>query len=315
MDEDIQREIENKIREIWKKSDDGNYIYRGEPQCYEKTSSTLYREYQPLLDSGRFTMEEVQEYILAQVRQYPNEKNKQDFDLLCELQHYGSETNLIDFTTDRYKAIFFACNGFHDKLGRVLLLEQTEKTIKKYQIKKPDHPQNRVKAQSSIFVQPPDGFIDLDNVISIYIPKNIKQWLLIHLRRIVDISIQTIYNDLHGYIKHKNVPDERKALKLLTMQEIFLERPPDESITPEVRRNQVKGAIKALTKIIQYSPYEASNYVKQGEYYFVIRKFDDAIDAASKAIKLDPNNREAHDLYNRVQQALEEPHTNNLEAR
>ena len=260
-------------------------------------------------------MEEVQEYILAQVRQYPNEKNKQDFDLLCELQHYGSETNLIDFTTDRYKAIFFACNGFHDKLGRVLLLEQTEKTIKKYQIKKPDHPQNRVKAQSSIFVQPPDGFIDPDDVISIYIPKNIKQWLLIHLRRIVDISIQTIYNDLHGYIKHKNVPDERKALKLLTMQEIFLERPPDESITPEVRRNQVKGAIKALTEIIQYSPYEASNYVKQGEYYFVIRKFDDAIDAASKAIKLDPNNREAHDLYNRVQQALEEPHTNNLEAR
>ena len=52
-----------------------------------------------------------------------------------------------------------------------------------------------------------------------------------------------------------------------------------------------------------------SNYVKQGEYYFVIRKFDDAIDAASKAITLDPNNCEAHDLYNRAQQALEELHT------
>lgn len=309
MDADIQREIENKIREIWKKSDNGNYIYRGEPQCYEKTSSTLYREWQASLDSGRVTMEEVQEYILRQVRQYPSEKNKQDFNLLCELQHYGGATNLIDFTTDRYKAIFFACNGFHDKPGRVLLLEQTERTIEKYQIKKPDLPQNRVKAQSSIFAQPPDGFIDPDDVISICIPKNIKQWLLIHLRRIVDISIQTIYNDLHGYIKHKNMPDERKAMELLWMEEFFMKQPPNESITPEVRRNQVKGAIKALTKIIQYSPYKASNYVKQGEYYFVIRKFDDAIDAASKAITLDPNNCEAHDLYNRAQQALEELHT------
>ena len=315
MDADIQREIENKIREIWKRSDDGDYIYRGEPKCYEKISSTLYREYQALLDSGKFTMEDVQKYVLAQVRQYPNEKNKQDFDLLSDLQHYGGVTNLIDFTTDRYKAIFFACNGFHDKPGRVLLLKQTEKTIEKYQIKKPNQPKNRVKAQSSIFAQPPDGFIDPDDVISICIPKNIKQWLLIHLRMIVDISIQTIYNDLHGYIRHKHLPDKRKAMELLWMEEFFMERPPDESITPEVRRNQVKRAIKALTEIIQYSPYEASNYVKQGEYYFVMCKFDDAINAASKAITLDRDNREAHDLYNRVQQALEEPHTNNLEAR
>ncbi len=308
MDADIQREIRNKIREIEEKSADGNYIYRGEPECYEKTSSTLYREWQTSLDSGRLTMEDVQKYVLTSVRQYPNEKNKQDFDLLCELQHYGGETNLIDFTTDYYTAIFFACNGFYDKPGRVLLLEQTEKTIEKYQIKKPNQPQNRVKAQSSIFAQPPNGFIDSGDVIPICIPKHLKQWLLIISKRLGK-SVQTIYNDLHGYIRHKHLPDKRKAMELLWVEEYFMEQPPDESITPEVRRNQVKGAIKALTEIIQYSPYEASNYVKQGEYYFMIHKFDDAIDAANKAIMLDPNNREAHDLYNRVQQALEGLHT------
>lgn len=308
MDADIQREIRNKIREIEEKSADGNYIYRGEPECYEKTSSTLYREWQALLDSGEVTMGDVQKYVLTSVRQYPNEKNKQDFDLLCELQHYGSETNLIDFTTDYYTAIFFAYNGFYDKPGRVLLVEQTEKTIEKYQIKKPNQPQNRVKAQSSIFAQPPNGFIDPSDVIPICIPKHLKQWLLIIWKRLGK-SVQTIYNDLHGYIRHKHLPDKRKAMELLWRGEYFMKRPPDESITPEVRRNQVKGAIKALTQIIQYSPYEASNYVKQGGYYFMIRKFDAAIDAANKAIMLDPNNREAHDLYNRVDQALEELHT------
>ena len=45
----------------------------------------------------------------------------------------------------------------------------------------------------------------------------------------------------------------------------------------------------------------------------MMHEFDDAIDAASKTIMLDPNNREAHALYNRVQQALERSHTNNLE--
>ena len=48
------------------------------------------------------------------------------FEILTELQHYGGNTNLIDFTTDNHIALFFACNGFSDKPGRVILLEKTK---------------------------------------------------------------------------------------------------------------------------------------------------------------------------------------------
>ena len=31
-----------------------------------------------------------------------------DFEILTEIQHYGGKTNLIDFTTDYFIALFFA---------------------------------------------------------------------------------------------------------------------------------------------------------------------------------------------------------------
>ena len=51
MNEDIQRKIKKIIDEIERKSADGTYIYRGEPETHEghpyygKVSSSLWREY------------------------------------------------------------------------------------------------------------------------------------------------------------------------------------------------------------------------------------------------------------------------------
>ena len=51
MNEDIQHEIKKRIDEIEKKSANGDYIYRGEPETHEgspyygKVSSSLWREY------------------------------------------------------------------------------------------------------------------------------------------------------------------------------------------------------------------------------------------------------------------------------
>ena len=42
------------------------------------------------------------------------------------VQHYSGETNLIDFTTDYFIALFFACDGHHDELGRVILQKTEE---------------------------------------------------------------------------------------------------------------------------------------------------------------------------------------------
>ena len=110
------------IREIAEKSADGDYIYRGEPKCYDKISSSLYREYSEI-DPEYFDIEIVQEEILKEAQKYDNEVDK--FETLTKLQHYGGETNLIDFTTDYLIALFFSCDG-SDLLkqeGRIVLFK------------------------------------------------------------------------------------------------------------------------------------------------------------------------------------------------
>ena len=204
------------IREIEEKSANGNYIFRGEPECYPKISSTLYRECQHIAHVG---MERIQRQILTQAQEHdinrlgpsrsqrayflwsggynPFEYTERQFEILAEIQHWGGETNLIDFTTDYHVALFFACDSYYDEDGRVII--QDRDPIRNI-IWEPTEPVHRVEAQKGIFVQPPTGFIQPDKVICI--PKTLKVPILKYLmQQDPPISTKTIYNDLHGFIR------------------------------------------------------------------------------------------------------------------
>ena len=76
-----------------KKSAGEDYIFRGEPQHYDKVSSSLYREYGQV-EEETFQIETVQREILEQARRYTDETD--EVEILTQLQHYGGKTNLID---------------------------------------------------------------------------------------------------------------------------------------------------------------------------------------------------------------------------
>lgn len=78
--------------------------------------------------------------------------------------------------------------------GRIIL---QEKELMELYFEEPYEPINRVIAQKSVFVRHPDGFIQPgeDNIINI--KSDLKQSVLIHLRYSHDISVETIYNDIH----------------------------------------------------------------------------------------------------------------------
>ena len=97
------------IQEIVERSANGDHVYRGEPECYPKVSSTLCRLYEDV-DEEYFDIQEVQKEILDKARRYTSTTD--ELEILAELQHYGGKTNLIDFTTDYHTALFFACDGF-----------------------------------------------------------------------------------------------------------------------------------------------------------------------------------------------------------
>ena len=119
---DLNRILEI-ISEIGKKSENGDYIYRGEPECYPKVSSALYRKLEESkIEHPERIVEQVQEAELAEAKNYIYETDQ--FELLTQLQHFGGKTNLIDFTTDYYIALFFACNGYPDENGRIILQDK-----------------------------------------------------------------------------------------------------------------------------------------------------------------------------------------------
>ena len=181
---------------------DGDFIYRGEPEHYEQVSSSLWRECRKEIGTEEFDIEAIQARMLELAKGYTHEGD--NFEILTELQHYGGHTNLIDFTTDNHIALFFACAGSLGKPGRLILLERSEEINKKYQIKEPRNPQNRIIAQKSIFVRPPKGYLDPKQYNAIDIPGLLKEPILDHLQKQHGISTRNVYNDLHGFIRDQS---------------------------------------------------------------------------------------------------------------
>ena len=271
MDKDIQHEIRKIIDRIEKKSADGDYIYRGEPKRHRKVSSTLYRQYAKEIEAKNFDIEIVQNEMMTEAERYIYEKDK--FEILTQLQHYGGKTNLIDFTNDYLIALFFACDGFPNNGGRVILLEKNE-TIKDY-IKEPQSLINRVRDQKSVFVQPPKGFIEQGQYKTINIPKHLKQPMLDHLEKYHGISANIIYNDLHGFIRVQGLHQSAytEFFKGLTCQ----------------NRKQVNEAIEHYTEALKLNPQLVAAYNNRGVAYNGKHDYDHAIIDCSKTIDLDPN--------------------------
>ena len=201
-----------------------------------------------------------------------------DVEILTQLQHYGGKTNLIDFTTDYLFALFFACDGFPGNHGRVILLQKT-KVIKAY-IEEPRSLINRVRDQKSIFVRPPKGLIEPAQYKVINIPKCLKQSILNHLRKYHDISTNTMYKDLHGFIRVQKLhqSDYTAFYSGLAFG----------------NRKQYDKAITHYTKALELNPQLFEAYNNRGNAYRDKGEFDHAITDHYTAIQLKPDDADAH---------------------
>ena len=283
---DLEKVLE-KINEIARESATGDYIYRGEPEHYDKVSSSLYRE-APEVEDMPFDIARVQENVLEEARAYIGKTDDidetDDIEILTQLQHFGGKTNLIDFTEDYLIAIFFACDGSHEKPGRVILIKRDSED---YEVRRPRRTTNRVESQKSVFVQSPDGFVIPD--LEVTIPADLKFPILEYLRKHHRISIETIYNDLHGFIRRSA---HTEFLKGLTCQ-----RKASESETDKEKHEHCENAIKHYTEALKLkSDYDVA-YYNRGVAYGEKGDFDQTLQNYSKAIDLNPDFANAY--YNR----------------
>ena len=304
---DKKSSVQDIIREIEQKSEGGGYIYRGERERYEgaryrgKVSSSLWREYR--IETESFDVELVQKELLAAAKKHTgdlpedfrldiidalrvDEKSAEeavDFEILTEIQHYGGKTNLIDFTTDYFIALFFACDGEPDKDGRIIL--QKVDAIRDM-IAHPRNPRHRVIAQKSVFIRPPNGFIEPREDEVIIVPAGLKEEILEHLRTYHGVSTEVIYNDLHGFIRNQDLHGEAYTA---FYKGFASQSRADEARTSEEREQEYKKAIEHYTKAIELKPNLASAYNNRGNTYRQKGEFDAAIQDLNKAIDLNPD--------------------------
>ncbi len=276
-----------KIQEIVKKSADGDYIYRGEPECYLKVSSNLYREYEEEIATDSFDITVVQQEILNEAKEYL-EETVSDFEILTELQHHGGKTNLIDFTTDFLVALFFACDGFHGEPGRIILLENQSEV---YEVIKPTKTINRVTSQKSIFVWSGIGFIDPTQYKVICIPKDLKTHMLDYLQKHHDISTQTIYNDLHGFIENRRIhsSDYTEFYKGMTCQ-----NKGDVAEDQIEKCNWYEKSVEHYSKALELNPILVHAHNNRGLAYHKKAEIENAIKDFDRVIELAPNYTEGY---------------------
>ncbi len=274
------------IGKVGRISTTGDYIYRGEPKCYDKVSSTLYRK----LEDAKMlhlNVEDVQKEELEAAKRYT--KKTEEFEILTEIQHFGGKTNLIDFTTDHCIALFFASESFPFEDGRIILQNKTA-AIKDW-IREPQDSDmfSRVRMQRSIFVQPPDGFIEPD--MEIVIPQSLKQPLLKYLEREFDISIENIYPDLHGFVSSQ---DNRWSARANFAKGVTSKEQADKAETPEEKDENYQQAIKDFTEAINLMPQFAEAYSTRSFISRLKGDFDHAVADATRAIELNPRSALAY---------------------
>ena len=256
--------VQDIIRVIEKKSAVGGYIYRGERKRHPKVSSSLYRDYDDIEAEG-FDIEISQKEILSAAQKHidhlpqdfrvdltgvpnvgvDNPDETINFEILTKIQHYGGKTNLIDFTTDYFIALFFACDGLHHKDGRVILQKADEI---RNMIDYPRNPRHRVIAQKSVFFRPPRGFIEPHEDEIVIIPADLKKSILQHLRTYHGISAETIYNDLHGFIRNQDI---HESANMLFYKGFACQNRADKARISEAKQEEYEKAIE------RYTPYSA----------------------------------------------------------
>ena len=239
---------------------------------------------------------------------------KTNLGVLAQLQHDGSATSLIDFTSNPLVALWFACQKWPDgkeaeskeegRGGRVfaIYVDQSGEfeeidSVDKLNINigdvirgnksiywKPAHINNRIIAQGSFFVM--GGKVQ--EASKIFIPDDYKENILEELHQRYNIKELYLFPDSSGFAKANSLKSEYSTTTL--------------DLYEEARNLHDEELYEAEMEIYQ-GIIEKDNYPenKKGYAYhlkalvlFGLGKFKDAIDNYNSAIKCNPEDYAAY---------------------
>ena len=291
------------IAVILKKSSSGNYIFRGEAECYEKVSSGLYRAYSGYAMGIRAkniprAIRASEEEMLSDAKAYLDEPDNSE--ILSQLQRGivdpdvvplpGLETILARAQAFLGKSTDFKILASLQHYGlKTNLIDFTTNPLvalffacnssfdedgriivlerqltEDFCIKEAPPIIRQAVSQRSILVEAHKGFI-IGPYEVIRIDKCLKIHVQNYLEKSYGISTKGVYGDIHGFIRTYDIyPDPYR--KLFDGQACF-----DNAVSAEEPEGQLQGyekAIRIFTEILGINSNFPDAYLNRGEVHF-----------------------------------------------
>ena len=290
--------------ELEAKHKDG-YLFRGEPEEYESVTSSLYRATPPVAREDISVIERdfVNSclhhcYEDAKIQKWKADGILQEHALkkLSEIQHFGGVTNLIDFTTCFYTALFFACDKWPEHDGRIIVIhpklvpvsDDVEPTNQDDLIPWGDHdyirrnngfPEARVKAQKSVFIHAKTGILNPDLYEVISIPSRFKTDFREGLSVDLNINRRSVYPDTIGFVNNNR---QNRSVKFMFRAEKQFAK----QLTKQLKDRDYERVIKNCGKSTNE---QAHSYVYHiwGLAHLQLGETQEAIDKFERALTID----------------------------
>ena len=273
IDKEPIRKFIDDVREIFQHSneDPGHLIFRGEPKCYPEVRSSLLRKLgggfsEAGVDSNCAFSSKTSDCLMAQEADPyfgGGLVMGEEFEALAVLQHYGAPTSLIDFSEDWRVAMYFACERYAEKCGRIVFFSSRDAEQEyRLSVRRPkahQHDQSgrsvgREMDQKSVLVSAESGEFAPHSSHVQTIPHKYKPHLLAWLRS-QGISRESVYRDVHGYV---SLLKDDESWESLHVARILMER------------CQFQAAEKTLNRLI--SEKHALHIEQMGKALFLLGK-------------------------------------------
>ena len=218
---------------------------------------------------------------------------KFDVEILAELQHYGGETNLIDFSESYLVGLFFACNddSYSEEDGRLIILPKWDiKEIPSNEqipegsrfIIRPLPDNRRALVQHSVMLHEPEGYLEYDKLKSVPIPSKLKKAVLSHLAESCNVSAATIFPDIPGYIESQKFV--RRSMGHLAQAYTRLEK------------GEYEEALRMVTQALKLDDKNAESYRFRAEILLNLKRYERVISDCNNGLDLDDKNFSLYEL-------------------
>ena len=235
-------------------------------------------------DFRKYTLKNLQGRDIENAKDWTG-STKGNVEILAEIQHYGGETNLIDFSENHLVATFFACNGdsYSGDDGRLIILpKQGIKTISRDELIPDDErfivrplPGNRrAFIQHSVMLYEPDGYLEYEDkrLKVIKVSRNLKRDVLDYLNELCDISFKSIFPDMQGFIEYQKIG---RMLETYTVRVLAL-----------IYEQQHNEALEYSNKVMLFNK-SATSYTTRAAVYVRLKEYEKALLDCNESIKLD----------------------------